>query len=126
VLLARQHQSAAAVASFRRALELRPDWAAVQTELAWVLATSPEASLRRSKEAVSLAEHSVSLTGRRDAHALDVLAASLATDGQFDLAIAAAEGALGILERGGESNVAGAVRDRLGLYRNRIAYLDSQ
>jgi tetratricopeptide (TPR) repeat protein/mono/diheme cytochrome c family protein len=126
VLLASQHQPAAAVAPFRRALELQPDWPAVQTELAWILATSPDPSARRSKEALALAERAVSLTRRLDARALDVLAASLAADGQFDLAVAAAEDALEILERKDESNSAEAITRRLGMYRNGIAYIDGQ
>jgi tetratricopeptide (TPR) repeat protein/mono/diheme cytochrome c family protein len=126
VLLGARHEPVAAIASFRSALELRRDWPAAQAQLAWILATSPDAAVHDPKEAVSLAEHSVALTSHRDAWALDVLAASLASDGQFDRAVVAAESALNLLKEGSDAETLQAVGRRLEMYRNRIVYVDSQ
>ena len=47
-------------------------------DLAWVLATSPEASLRNGKEAVRLARQAVKLGGGKQPAFLDTLAAAYA------------------------------------------------
>ena len=59
--------------------------------LAWLLATAPEAALRDADQAIRLAERAAELTGRRDASALDVLAAAYAAAGQFDRAVDTAQ-----------------------------------
>jgi tetratricopeptide (TPR) repeat protein/mono/diheme cytochrome c family protein len=124
VLLAAEHQPAAAIASLRRALEIRGDWPAAQAELAWVLATSPDPSVRDGQAAVSLAGRAVQLTLGRDARALDVLAASLAAVGRFDDAVDAATKALSVAEPSLARTTADGIRRRLGLYRKRIAYIE--
>ena len=65
-------RNAAAVASYRRVLSLRPDWPAVLNNLAMILATDPD--LRSPAEAVRLAERAVDLTGALDPAPLDTLA----------------------------------------------------
>ena len=48
--------------------------------LAWLRATAPESAVRSPDEAVRLAERAAELTSRRDAGALDVLAAAYASE----------------------------------------------
>ena len=85
-----------AVARFRRALELNPDWVTAISSLASLLAAAPDPSVRRPAEAVRLADRAVALTLRRDANTLDVLAVAHAAAGDFDRAIAIADEALAL------------------------------
>ncbi len=85
-----------AAASFRKAVELNPDWVNALANFASLLAAAPDASLRDAAEAVRLAEHATTLTRRRDASILDVLAVSHAAAGNFDRAVAVADEALAL------------------------------
>jgi Flp pilus assembly protein TadD len=124
LLRARRGEGARAADSFRRALSLRHDWPAAQIQLAWLLATSPDASVRDPKAATALAERSVALTGEQDTGALDALAAALAADGQFDRAVVTAERVLTLLGSRGDPKVVAAAGRRLALYRSRTAYVE--
>ena len=121
-----QHRPVTAIASFRRALELRRDWPAAQVQLAWILATASDGSVRNAKEALLLAERAVRFTERPDARTLDVLAASLAANGDFDRAVGAAESALAALPPDGDPTRAAGIRRRLELYRDRKTYTDDR
>ena len=109
-----------AVTYYRRALQVQPDAPETHSELAWLLATSPEARSRDLSEAVRLAERASRLTGRKDAAVLDVLAAAYAAAGRFDEAVATARAALALLP--GESERAVSIRQRLNLYANGRPY----
>ena len=85
-----------AVARFRRALELSPGWVTAISSLASLLAASPDASVRNPAEAVALADRAVTLTLRRDANTLDVLAVAHAAADDFDRALAIADEALAL------------------------------
>ena len=85
-----------AVTRFRRALELNPDWVTALGSLASLYAAAPDASVRNPSEAVRLAERAVTLTVRRDANTLDVLAVAYAAAGDFDRAVAVANEALAL------------------------------
>ena len=104
---------------FREAARLAPDWVPALASLAWLLATAPDPALRDAAQAVRLAERVAELTGRRDASAMDVLAAAYAAAGQFDRAIDASEAAL---ELKPDPALASAIRGRLELYRQRKPY----
>jgi Flp pilus assembly protein TadD len=78
---------------FMLAASLRPEWADPLVEAAWVLLNG-ESDVRDPARAASLAEGAATLTGRRDAAALDVLAAALAARGDFSRAVATAQEAL--------------------------------
>src|SRR5262249_7655174 len=71
---------AEAIQGFRRALRLQPDWIQALGSLAWILATSPDATLRDGDEATRLAQRAVLLTDGLDPEMLDILAASQAAD----------------------------------------------
>jgi serine/threonine-protein kinase len=126
LVLVAQHRPMTAIASFRRALELRGDWPAAQADLAWILATAPDPSVRNANEALSLAERAVQLTRQPDARTLDVLAAALAANGEFDRAVAAAENALAALAPDGAMTGAAGIRGRLELYRHRRPYVEDR
>ncbi len=85
-----------AIARFRRALELNPDWVTAMANLASLYAAAPDASVRDPLEAVRLAERAATLTRRRDANTLDVVAVAHAAAGDFDRAIAVADEALAL------------------------------
>jgi tetratricopeptide (TPR) repeat protein len=111
---------AEAADEFRRALQLKPDWIPAVASLAWLLATAPDAALRDANQAIRFAEQAADLTGRRDASALDVLAAAYGAAGQFDRAVAVSEDALALKP---DAALASAIRRRQELYRQHKPYV---
>jgi tetratricopeptide (TPR) repeat protein len=85
-----------AVSYFRRALALDSEWVTAISSLASVLAAAPEASVRNPEEALKLAERASTLTLRRDANTLDILAVAHAASGDFDHAVAVCDEALAL------------------------------
>lgn len=108
-----------AIGLFREAVALKPDWTPPIVDLAWLLATAPDAGLRRVDEAVRLAEGAVALTSRRDGSALDALGAAYASAGRFADAVAAAREALRVT---GDEGLRSAIARRLALYENGQPY----
>ena len=72
-----------AIADYNSALEREPANSGVLNNLAWVLATSPDASLRDGRRAIELATKACELTDYRAAHILSTLAAGYAEVGDF-------------------------------------------
>ena len=87
-------------------------------DLAWLLATCPEASLRDGAKAVQFAREACQYEDYKDSDGLDVLAAACAEAGRWEEAIDWASRALE-LDASGET---GAMRLRLELYRCREPY----
>jgi tetratricopeptide (TPR) repeat protein len=83
-----------AVAHWKESLKIRPDDMTAQTYLAWVLATSPDASLRDGAEAVELAKKVLEHAGYADVIVLRTLAAGYAESGRFSEAIETAQQAM--------------------------------
>ena len=83
-----------AVAHWKEGLEIRPDDINAQAYLAWVLATSPDASLRDGAKAVELAKKVLEQAGHADVVVLRTLAAGYAASGRFSEAIETAQQAL--------------------------------
>lgn len=121
-LLMNQGKSAEAVGYYRKALELRPDWSEVANNLAWILATSPDAAVRREDEAVRLAERAADLTGHDDPTVLDTLAAAYASTGRFDRAVAAAGEAIARASGAHNAQLADEICERLELFRRGRPY----
>jgi protein O-mannosyl-transferase len=115
--LANQGQPDAALARFRTALTLKPDWAEALNDLAWVLATHPEARVRNGPEAVRLAERACESSGGKEARFWATLDAAYAETGRFAEAISTAEKARDMALTAHEEQVARAAEARLALYR---------
>jgi len=76
-----------AIADFKRAIQLDPNDAGPYNDLAWILATCPQAGLRDGTKAVENATKACGLTEWKDPGALDTLAAACAEAGDFDSAV---------------------------------------
>jgi tetratricopeptide (TPR) repeat protein len=123
VLLARR-RGADAIAEYRLALGINPDLLEPMASLAWVLATSSDARLRRPAEAVQLAERAATLTSRHDVTILDTLAAAYASTGRYADAVATESTALEIVEKAGAISAAEPIRARLELYRKKRPFVN--
>ncbi|MGP8052774.1 MAG: tetratricopeptide repeat protein [Limisphaerales bacterium] len=106
-----------AIAQYREALRLNPDWPAALNNLAWILATGPEAQFRNGPQAVQLAEHACELTAYRQTVLVGTLAAAYAEAGQFDDAVATAQKACALASSRDESGLLEKNRKLLELYR---------
>ncbi|HEY6071492.1 MAG TPA: tetratricopeptide repeat protein, partial [Chthoniobacterales bacterium] len=80
-----------AVAHLEKALAINPGHMNAEVNLAWVLATSPDDSLRNGARAVQLAEDVINRAGHPNAIVLRTLAAAYAEVGRFNHAITAAQ-----------------------------------
>ena len=72
-----------AIRAYREAIRLEPDFHQAYNDLAWIYATSPNASIRNGDEAVALSTKACELTDFKKAEALDTLAAAYAEQGNF-------------------------------------------
>jgi tetratricopeptide (TPR) repeat protein len=110
-------QTAMAIQQWKLALQSMPDLPSAQKNLAWVLATSPDASLRDGPAAIALAKRATQLSGGKDPLALRALAAAFAENGQYADAVAAAQEALQMSRS--DPGLAATVQEQLKYYQNR-------
>jgi tetratricopeptide (TPR) repeat protein len=90
---------AKAIAEYRRVVEIRPNFVLAYNNMAWVLATCPQASLRNGAEAVEYAKRANQLSRGRNPSIMATLGAAYAESGQFAEAISTAQEALRIAVR---------------------------
>lgn len=107
-----------AIEQYRQVLILQPDSGEALNNLAWLLATSPDAAMRNGTEAVRLAEKASALTGRNQARELGTLAAAYAEAGRFADAIAAASKAAELADAAGDARFATVNRQLRSLYQS--------
>src|SRR2546430_2185910 len=111
-----------AIAEYEHAARISPQDPLARSNLAWLLATSSDASIRDGNRAIELAEQAVQLSGGKDPTYLRTLAAARAEGGRFAQAVAAAEQALRIAGTEGKSGLANALRDEIALYELGLPY----
>src|SRR5438067_1056504 len=80
-----------AISHYEKATEIAHQDPHSRNNVAWVLATSPDASIRDGSRAVKLAQEAVDLSGGKEPQFLRTLAAAYAEDNRFGEAISAAK-----------------------------------
>lgn len=111
-----------ALAHWRKAIVLEPANVNVRVYAARILASSPDVSLRNGTEAVAFAEKANELTSGTDPTVLDTLAAAYAEAGQFPKARSSANRALDLALAKGDDAMAGAIRNRISLYKTNTPF----
>jgi Flp pilus assembly protein TadD len=106
-----------AVAEYRQVVAVKPDQPEVLSNLAWLLATSPDSAVRNGADAVRFAEQCCRLTGYQRAQMISVLAAAYAEAGRFTEAVATAQKAIELARAGGDARSAAVNEQLLRLYR---------
>ncbi len=101
-----------AIELYRQALKLKPGWPYAANNLAWILATHSDASIRDGHEALGLAEALCQNNGHSDPSSLATLAAAYAEEGRFDEAMQANQRAIELAEVRGQSALAKRLRER--------------
>lgn len=106
----------------RLAVREQQDLPDALNNLAWLLATAPEDSLRNGPEAVGYAEKACALTGRKQAGMLGTLAAAYAEAGRFPDAIRTCQQTIELANASGQTGFAAANSQLLNLYQSGRAY----
>lgn len=91
-------------------------------DLAWLLATCPDARFRDGNRALALAEAALRLRGANDPNALDTLAAAQAEGGRFEAAEQTAQRAATLAKEKGDARLSERIAARRELYRARRPY----
>jgi tetratricopeptide (TPR) repeat protein len=94
-----------ALADYDAVVESQSDDSSVLNNLAWLLATSPEESIRDGKRALEYAEKACKLTNYEQAHILSTLAAAYAELGDFDNALKWSEKAVELSDESTEEQL---------------------
>jgi len=111
-----------AIEQYEEALSLAPENVAAQSNLAWLLATSAEPSLRNGPEAVLLAEQASRSSGAKKPLVLRILAAAYAEAGRFSEAAETAHDALQAADDEGNSALSDLLRKEIALYESGHPY----
>jgi Tfp pilus assembly protein PilF len=111
-----------AIENFKQGAKLAPDDIRFSYQLAWLLAASPEANLRNGKEALRLAETISSQSQMTNPSYLDLLAAALAENKQYQQAFETSSRAyvLAILQK--KQDLANEIEVRQKLYKANKPY----
>ena len=119
----RQQMKETAINHYRKGLVIDPSNNAARNNLAWILATSANQDLRNAQEALIVATKLNADTGNKVPQVLDTLAAAQAANGQFMKAAKSAEMAISQLKN--NSKLKQTIQNRLNLYKNGKAFLQS-
>jgi tetratricopeptide (TPR) repeat protein len=106
-----------AVTQLREIVRLQPDNIDWLSQLAFILATCPDDSIRNGTEAVKLAEKAVSLSQGQDPASLDSLAAAFAELRDFEQAVQFSEQAMSLAYRQNKMALVQTFKSRIDLYK---------
>jgi Flp pilus assembly protein TadD len=106
-----------AIAEYRAVLQLQPEHPVALNDLAWLLATHPDATARNGAEAVKFAEKACALTQRKNPLLIGTLAAAYAEAARFDEAIKSAVEAIALAKGAGLPQIVERNEELLKLYR---------
>ncbi|MGH9856911.1 MAG: tetratricopeptide repeat protein, partial [Acidobacteriota bacterium] len=109
----------AAIAAYQSGHERLPQNGQIATQLAWLLATTPDPSLRDGKEAVRLAEAVSKSTPVPDPQTLIALAAAYAETGEFDRAVTTASTARELLGNSGKNPIVQQLDSHIASYQQK-------
>lgn len=110
-----------ALTDYEAAVQLAPDSPGIRNDLAWLLATCSDESLRNGERAVTLSEAVCRDTNNSNGEYLDTLAAAYASCGRFPAAIEAARLAITVI---GDHPGAEATKSRLALYEKEKPFVE--
>src|SRR5438874_920559 len=108
-----------AITQYEKALEIAPQDVNACANMAWVLATSSDASIRDGARAVSLAQEAVELSGGKEPNFLRTLAAAYAESKRFSEAIITAKRGYEVATVQNDSVLAQRLARDAALYRTR-------
>jgi Flp pilus assembly protein TadD len=118
-------RGARAIAHYQTALELLPQDSSIQNNLAWILATHPQAVYRNGAKAVALAEEANQLSGGHNPAIMSTLAAAYAEAGRFGEAMATAQQAIELATTQNDTAMVGVLRTQLGFYEAHVPFRDA-
>lgn len=107
---------AGGVTHYRRALDLNPRIPLALVGLSWLRAAAPDAAIRSSSEALSLAQQAVALIGGDHPEVLDTLAVAYAAVGRFDDALSTARRAAEAARGTAFAQLVPAIEGRIRLF----------
>jgi len=122
ILQAKQGKFQNAAGHYLEALRLKPDAPDALNNLAWLLATCPDATVRDGAQAVKYAERACELTHYSVTPIVGTLAAAYAEAGRFDEAMATAQKACALAAAAGDQGLLQKNQELLELYRKHQPY----
>jgi protein O-mannosyl-transferase len=125
IALEEKGNPAEAIQHYQKALELAPKSIPTLTNLAWLLATSRDASLRNGLKAVELAKQADRLVGGTNTLVLRTLAAAYAENGEFANAIRTARSAMQLARMHGEDSLMTDLGQQIAVYQLGMPYRDT-
>jgi protein O-mannosyl-transferase len=117
-------QAKEALSHYHRALEIDPNDTQTLNNMAWILATWPDALTRDGAKAVKLAEHADALTRGASPMISATLAAAYAEAGRFAEAVKAGQRALQLATAEGNAPRADSIRTQIETYQSGAAFRD--
>ncbi len=122
----RAGRAAEAKHAFEQGMRYAPDDARLAYQLAWLLATAPEAEIRNGKEALRIAKKLCDKTANRSPGALEALAAAYAENRRFQEAIQTAQQAQQLAVAEGQRQLAQQIQARVQLYKSKKPYREER
>lgn len=111
---------AGALQALEQAMQLAPQEVAPLNNLAWLLSTLPDESLRDGKKAVELMTKAMELSPRPSVQTYRTLAAAQAAAGDFNSAIKTATQGLSLAREQGDAGMLNALQSELAAYREDV------
>jgi len=125
IALEEKGEPAEAIQHYEKALQVAPRSIPALTNMAWLLATSQDESLRNGRKAVELAGQADQLVGGTNTLVLRTLAASYAENGEFAKAIRTARSAVQLARMHGEDSLTSDLDQQIALYQLGMPYRET-
>lgn len=122
--LRKQGKMREAISEYKQALNITPEDAAALNNLAWILATCSDASMRDGTQAITFAAKAVQVSGGRNPSFIRTFAAAQAEAGQFAEAAGTAETAKALSNAQGKPELAKKLEEEIMLYRAGLSVRD--